>query len=128
IADTSNRRFKMKDIKLDEKRFQNRSKLNEEVVSNIVNNFKATDLDPLVIWLDPKDKKYYLLAGHHRHEALKRLKRKTAPVRIANSDYPTEKDAIRYARELSNANRTLEQAHERAVIYRKKIKEGITRV
>lgn len=58
------------------------------------------------------------MAGHHRLEALKRLNKKTAPVKFANKDFPTEKDAIKYARQLSNANRTLEQPHERAKIYR----------
>ena len=50
--------------------------------------------------------------------------KKEAPVKIANKDYPTEKEAIRYARELSNANRTLEQPYERANIYRTKREAG----
>ena len=114
----------MKDLFTDEKRFQNRKKLNEEIVDNIVKNFKPTDLDPLVVWYDKKQGKTFVLAGHHRFEALKRLKHKNVPVKYANEDYPTEADAIRYAKEISNANRTLEEPYERAAIYRKYREEG----
>ena len=112
------------DLYTDEKRFQNRKKLNEEIVENIVNNFKPTDLDPLVVWYDEKQGKTFVLAGHHRYEALKRLGHKNVPVKYANDDYPTEADAIRYAKEISNANRTLEEPYERAAIYRKYRDEG----
>ena len=114
----------LSDLYTDEKRFQNRKKLNEEIVDNIVKNFKPTDLDPLVVWYDKKQDKTFVLAGHHRFEALKRLKHKTVPVKYANEDYPTEADAIRYAKEISNANRTLEEPYERAAIYRKYREEG----
>ena len=114
----------LSDLYTDEKRFQNRKKLNEEIVKNIVNNFKPTDLDPLVVWYDKKQGKTFVLAGHHRFEALKRLKHKNVPVKFANDDYPTEADAIRYAKEISNANRTLEEPYERAAIYRKYREEG----
>ena len=114
----------LSDLYTDEKRFQNRKKLNEEIVENIVKNFKPTDLDPLVVWFDKKQGKTFVLAGHHRFEALKRLKHKNVPVKFANDDYPTEADAIRYAKEISNANRTLEEPYERAAIYRKYREEG----
>ena len=114
----------LSDLYTDEKRFQNRKKLNEEIVDNIVKNFKPTDLDPLVVWYDKKQGKTFVLAGHHRFEALKRLKHKNVPVKFANDDYPTEADAIRYAKEISNANRTLEEPYERAAIYRKYCEEG----
>ena len=114
----------LSDLYTDEKRFQNRKKLNEEIVDNIVQNFKPTDLDPLVVWYDKKQDKTFVLAGHHRFEALKRLKHKIIPVKYANEDYPTEADAIRYAKEISNANRTLEEPYERAAIYRKYREEG----
>src|SRR5690606_34856692 len=84
----------------------------------IVDNYSPTQLDPLIVWEDKKAGKTFLLAGHHRLEALLRLKKSTAPVKFANKDFPTEKEAIKYARQLSNANRTLEQPHERAKIYR----------
>jgi ParB-like chromosome segregation protein Spo0J/KaiC/GvpD/RAD55 family RecA-like ATPase len=110
----------------DETRFQNRKKLNQTIVSNIVDNFNETNLDPLIVWLDPKDNKHYILAGHHRFEALRQLNYDKAPVKIANSDYPTEKDAIRFATEESNANRSLEKPYERAEIYRKDRLNGMS--
>jgi hypothetical protein len=116
----------IKEIKTDVKRFQNRKKLNQTIVDNIVDNFNETNLDPLIVWLDPKDDNYYILAGHHRFEALKKLKYKTVPVKIANKDYPTEFEAIRFAREESNANRSLEKPYERAEIYRKDRKNGMS--
>ena len=64
------------------------------------------------------------MAGHHRFEALKRLKHKTIPVKYANEDYPTEADAIRYAKEISNTNHTLKEPYERAAIYCKYREEG----
>ena len=59
--------------------------------------------------------KNYLLAGHHRYEALKRLGKKTAEVKFKKA---TEKEAIYFAKVESNANRTLETPIERAKIYR----------
>jgi len=115
-------------IKTDTTRFQNRSKLNQSTVDNIVDNFKETQLDPLIVWTDPKDKKIYLLAGHHRLEALKQMNRDNVPVKFADKDYPTEKEAIKYARTLSNANRTLEQPYERAKIYREMLKNGESKI
>ena len=103
----------LREITLDTKRFQNRNKLEENVVQNIVDNFDPTQFDPLILWQDKG--KNYLLAGHHRHEALKRLGKKTAEVKFKKA---TEKEAIYFAKVESNANRTLETPIERAKIYR----------
>lgn len=119
--------YPINQIETDTKRFQNRENLNQNTVNNIIDNFKETQLDPLIIWTDPKNKKTYLLAGHHRLEALKKMHRENAPVKFADKDYPTEKDAIKYARTLSNANRTLEQPFERAKIYREMMNAGETK-
>lgn len=103
----------LKEITLDTKRFQNRSKLNENIVNNIVSNFSETELDPLIVW--KQKSKIFLLAGHHRYEGLTRLKKKTAPVKYFEG---TEKQAIEFAKVKSNANRSLETPIERAKIYR----------
>jgi ParB-like chromosome segregation protein Spo0J len=100
-------------ITLDPKRFQNRSKLNEDIVNNIVNNFNETELDPLIIWNNKG--KNYLLAGHHRFEGLSQLKKKTAPVKFFTG---TEAEAVEFAKVKSNSNRSLETPIERAKIYR----------
>src|SRR5690606_35880410 len=81
-AEGSVLKYPISKIKTDEKRFQNRNKLNENTVQNIVDNYSPTQLDPLIIWEDKKAGKTFLLAGHHRLEALKRLKKSTAPVKF----------------------------------------------
>ena len=111
--------MKLSNINLDTKRFQNRDKLDENKVKEIVNNFDPLQLDPLIIWHDKKQKKDFLLAGHHRFEALKRLKKITTQVKFDNQK--NEAEAIHYAIVESNNNRTLEQPFERAKIYRNHI-------
>jgi ParB-like chromosome segregation protein Spo0J len=111
-------------ISTDEGRFQNRSKLNQRLVNQIVNNFSPAQFDPPVVWKDPKDKKTYILAGHHRLEAIKRLDKKEIPVRYFEG---TEKEAIRFAKVESNANRTLETPFERSKIYREMIADNMSK-
>ncbi len=74
-----------------------------------------------MVWDDPKDTKTYLLAGHHRLAGAKRAGREMIKTRCFEG---TEKEAIAYAKELSNANRTLETPLERAALYRQKAKSG----
>lgn len=100
-------------ITIDRKRFQNRNKLNEVVLKNIVDNFNETELDPLIVW--EFKNKTYLLAGHHRYEALTQLKKKTAPVKYFQG---SEAAAIDFAKVKSNSNRSLETPLERANLYR----------
>ena len=64
-------------IFIDTKRFQNRDELDQNIVDNIVSNYDKTQFDPIIIWFDPKLKKYFILAGHHRFEAIKVLKHKS---------------------------------------------------
>lgn len=100
-------------IIIDKYRFQNREKLNQLILENIVNNFNDVEFDPLIVWKE--NNKTYLLAGHHRLQALKILKIKTAPVKYFKG---TEAEAIEFAVEKSNSNRSLETPIERAKIYR----------
>ena len=109
------------EIHLDEKRFQNRAELNQAIVNEIAENYDPNQFDPVVIWRDPSDGKIYLLAGHHRYAGIKKAGREEIKVRWFKG---SEKEAITYAKELSNANRTLETPLERAGIYREKLKRG----
>jgi len=113
--------MQLSQIFTDKNRFQNRTKLDQNIIKNIVENFDKTQFDPIIIWYDAKQKKYFVLAGHHRFEALKLLGKKTAPVKIANY---TEEKATQYAKVESNANRTLELPQERAKIYKEKLKKS----
>lgn len=110
-------------INIDKARFQNRNKLNETVLNQIVSNYSTTKLDPIIIWID-KDKKTYLLAGHHRFEATKRVGKKTVPAKYFTG---SESEAIRYAKVESNANRSLELPQERAKIYREMFAKSTTK-
>lgn len=105
----------LSDIFTDEKRFQNRSKLDDRIVNNIVKNYNATQFNPIVLWRDKKQNKLFVLAGHHRLEAVKQLKHKTV---VAFIDNRTEAEAIHFAKFQSNADRTLETPADRAKIYR----------
>lgn len=106
-------------ITTDEKRFQNRGELNQDVVKNIAENFDLNQFDPIVVWKEGD--KTLVLAGHHRLEGAKKSGVKSVPVRYFEGN---EKQAIEYAKELSNANRSMETVVERANIYRAKLKNG----
>lgn len=108
----------------DEKRFQNRSELDKDKLKSISENFDLNQFDPLVIWKDPKNGKSMLLAGHHRLEGAKMAGAKQVPARYFEG---TEQEAITYAKELSNANRTLEKPSDRAKIYRNDREKGMTK-
>lgn len=69
----------MDHIFYDLKNFQNRKKeYSEHSVNNIVHavlegKFDLRIFNPLVLWKDKKDQKLYILSGHSRYEAFKRL-------------------------------------------------------
>ena len=103
------------DIHTDEKRFQGRDKLNEDAVERIVKNFNYKDQDPIHIWKDPKNGKYYVLSGHHRLEGAKRADGITkVKVVDKSADFKTEEEAINFAKREANYNRTQETIIESA--------------
>lgn len=108
----------------DEKRFQNRTKLNETILQQIVANYSESKFDAIVIWHDKKTKKDYVLAGHHRFEAVKRLGNKNIAAKYFTA---SETEAIHYAKVESNANRSLELPQERAKIYREMRKDRFSK-
>ena len=117
---------KVSDISTDEKRFQGRDKLNAEKVQEIAENWKDADQDPIHVWTDPKDGKTYVLSGHHRLAAAKQAGREKVKVIDRSKDF-TEEQAIRFAKEEANANRTMETAIERANTLRQKRERGDTK-
>jgi hypothetical protein len=69
-------------IKTDESRFQNRdNKFSETSVSRIVANYDPNKLDPVTLWRDA-DGKTWMLSGHSRLEAFKRLGLQKIPARF----------------------------------------------
>lgn len=105
----------LENIHIDKARFQPRDDFSEEKVSEIVQNFNPALFKPLIVWKDPQDAKTYVLAGHHRFEALKRMGRRSAPVVYAEGD---EEQAVRLAWTENQSGRT-QTAAENAKYLRK---------
>lgn len=108
----------------DQSRFQNRNKLNEAVITQIIENYNPAKFDAIVVWEDKKQHKTFVLAGHHRLESKERMNHKTIMVKFFEG---TEAEAIKYAKVESNANRSLELPQERAKIYRDLFAQGTTK-
>ena len=98
---TGVQRKPLSEIHTDEKRFQGRDKLNEQVVNDIAENFSDADQDPIHIWKDPKDGKYYVLSGHHRYYGAKKAGRTDIKIQDRTGDF-TEAQAIKFATEEAN--------------------------
>jgi hypothetical protein len=104
------------EIRTDEARFQNRgTKYSEESVNRIVQAFDPNRLDPVVLWRDVKDGRVYMLSGHSRLEAHKRLQRATIPAKFFVG---TEAEAIRFAKVDANRGATQENVAEDVKAYR----------
>jgi len=110
-------------IFLDKARFQPRDDFSEEKVQEIVQNFNPALFKPLIVWKDPSNGKTYVLAGHHRYEALKRMGRKTVPVVYAEGD---EQKAVEIAWTENQSGRSQTSA-ENAKYLRKLAASGRTR-
>jgi len=120
---TGVQRKPLSEIHTDEKRFQGRDKLNEQVVNDIAENFSDADQDPVHVWTDPKDGKTYVLSGHHRYYGAKKAGRTDIKIQDRTGDF-TEAQAIKFATEEANANRSMETPLERAKTLRKKREKG----
>ena len=121
------------DLATDEASFQNREGINESKVKNIVDNYNPSALDPIQYWTDKDGQKYTL--NHHRFEAVKRMGLPEIPARALTYGNghpkageivpPSDKgEAIRFAKEESNANRSMETPLERANLLREKRNRG----
>lgn len=113
----------LKFISTDEARFQNRNELNKQVVDDIAKNWSDANQDPIHVWTDPKNGKTYVLSGHHRFYGAKEAGRESVKIVDRTNDF-TEVEAIKFAKEEANANRSMESSIERAKALREKIKRG----
>jgi hypothetical protein len=116
-------RIPLAQLNTDENRFQARDELNQEIVENIAKNFSDADQDPIHVWTDKKDGKTYVLSGHHRYYGAKKAGRVDVKIIDRTNDF-TEKEAIKFATEEANANRSMETPLERANTLRKKRENG----
>lgn len=97
-------------IHTDPARFQNRdTEYSEATVSRLLAKFDVNQLDPIVIWRDPKARKVFVLSGHSRLEAHRRAGLKEIPVRFYEG---SEADAINFARVQANRLATSETLRE----------------
>jgi hypothetical protein len=139
------------ELSTDLKRFQNREEeFSEESVQGIVNavlegKFDINEFDPIRTWKDPKDKKQYVLAGHSRSEAFRRLqsmldKGEIPPAAMEKlqaqgiTDFKnipsidvsskSESEAIEFAKERSNVMSTKETVLDRAKLIADKRGKG----
>jgi len=89
------------EIRLDPSRFQNReTEFAEETVQRIIADFQPHKLDPVVVWRNPWNREPFLLSGHSRLEAMKRLGKSHIPCQWFEG---TEEEARYFA--LVEANR-----------------------
>lgn len=111
----------LKDIFTDEERFQPRNKLNENKINDIIENFDERELDPITIWKDPADNKYYVLSGHHRLEAMRRMGKDFIPTR----EYIGTEAEAKYSAQKSNSKSNPLALIESASVLRKLRESGL---
>lgn len=121
------------DIFTDTKLFQQREKeYSERSVKNIISDvengkFVWQNFDPITLWINPENGKYYVLSGHSRLEAFRRLSAmgyaqfNTIPAKIFEG---TLAEAQKIAKK-SNTLSTKESFLERAKYYQDLRSEGV---
>ena len=115
-------------INTDPDRFQMRDEdggagINEEFVQEAVDAFDETKVNPITVWKDPKDGKFYVLDGHHTREILSRVGEKSADVKLFKG---TESKAIAFSEEANAARRGVGPL-DAAKVLRKARNEGATK-
>ncbi|MEO1806095.1 MAG: ParB/RepB/Spo0J family partition protein [Bacteroidota bacterium] len=105
----------IEEIHTDEDRFQNRDKAySEDSVQRIIQGFNIDKFDPIKVWGDPTSGLIYVLSGHSRLAAMKRMKKPDIPVRFFQG---SEEEAIFFARLEANRLGTEETLKETLKIY-----------
>ncbi|MDP9365763.1 MAG: ParB N-terminal domain-containing protein, partial [Chloroflexota bacterium] len=104
------------DIVVDAANFQPRSQrynrmgLTEASVDDIVGNFNPNKLDPIKVWRRPDDGRFVVLSGHHRLEAIKRLRAagtpgaETIPATIVDGDLAEARRVARQSNSITTPN------------------------
>lgn len=75
--------------------FQPRKAVDQRRVNELVDNWDPTAYNRIVVWLDPADGTYKVLAGHHRLEAMTRLGLEEIDAKVFSG---SRQDAINFAR------------------------------
>lgn len=122
------------DINTDVDLFQNRQEeFSEETVTSITEDVEAGKfiegaMDPIRIWKNPEDGKYYVLAGHSRLEAYNQLskagKKEFGKIPAIELEGLTLEQAQEFARTKSNILGTQETPIARSSVYSRMREEG----
>lgn len=101
--------FPVAKIYTDEKRFQNREEnYSSESVDKIIRDYDPNKLDPIKVWKD-KDGKVYVVSGHSRLAAFKKMKLKEIPISFLQG---SEAEIMRFGKREANYLATKEKLVE----------------
>src|SRR3990167_6606954 len=101
-------------------KYQPREGLNKEQISNIVENYDPNLFDPIVVNQEGSNR--YVISGHHRLEASKRLGLKEVPAKIIS----VPGNEARKLAAQANENRLEHSPLEQAKIYSQSQAEGLS--
>jgi len=108
--------FPIELIHTDTARFQNRTNAFSELsAQSVAEHYDKNKFDPIVIWEDKKQGKYFVLSGHSRLEGMKRRKARVIPARFFEG---TEQEAITFARVDANRSANAENIIEDLKAYK----------
>jgi hypothetical protein len=110
----------LSEIHTNENNYQPRQALNEPRVQAIIDEHKLVAFAPFIVWRNPDDGLTYLLTGHHRLEAAKRMGKKQAQVMYFEGTWEDAKEIAA----IENTMRTEQTPIENANVLRKKRKSG----
>lgn len=127
----------VKDISTDVEKFQERpGEFSERSVESIIRDVKNDDFnwgkfEPIKVWENPVDNQTYVLAGHSRLEAFRRLNKQGFEgfdeIPAVYYDAPTIKEAVKFAKRESNVLGDRPGPVSRAGVYREMRQEGATK-
>ena len=132
--------FPVKDLNFDRKNFQNReTDFSDESVLKIIKavkdgKFNWSIFDAITIWQNPDDGKFYVLSGHSRSEAFKRLAEMgesadgknftKIPAKIFKGTFDEARDLALNSNTLSTKETNFERANYYRALYKAEIAKG----
>ncbi len=132
--------FPVKDLHFDRKNFQNReTDFSDESVLKIIKavkdgKFNWAVFDAITIWQNPNDGKFYVLSGHSRSEAFKRLAEMgesadgknftKIPAKIFKGTFDEARDLALNSNTLSSKETNFERANYYRALYNSEIAKG----
>lgn len=132
--------FPVKNLHFDRKNFQNReTDFSDESVLKIIKavkdgKFNWAVFDAITIWQNPADGKFYVLSGHSRSEAFKRLAEMgesadgknftKIPAKIFKGTFDEARDLALNSNTLSTKEKNFERANYYRALYNSEIAKG----